>query len=190
MTHARFRFAIGLLVFSVAILYTSRVSANGRGPAARPRPPLDARGIQRLVDTYRVRLAIPQRVTVTLVERNPLMASVEFDKARKGAFLLSLERGFAASLTPEELLAVIAHELGHVWIFTHHPYLQTESLANKVAMRVVKRERLEQVYLKVWQHGGEKGTLARFMGPRPTEPATSAGLNTIEPIKVPPAPKP
>jgi predicted Zn-dependent protease len=70
-------------------------------------------------------------------------------------------------LTPDELEAAIAHELGHVWVFTHHPYLQTEELANQIAMRAVSRESLERVYGKVWERGGMKGDLVRFLGPAP-----------------------
>ena len=58
-----------------------------------------------------------------------------------------------------------AHELGHVWIYTHHPYLQTEREANTVAMRAVPRASLERVYTKVWEHQGTIGDLARFLGP-------------------------
>jgi Zn-dependent peptidase ImmA (M78 family) len=61
------------------------------------------------------------------------------------------------------LKSTVAHELGHVWIFTHHPYLQTESLANQIAERVVSRESLVQVYEKVWKALGTKGDLARFV---------------------------
>ena len=63
-------------------------------------------------------------------------------------------------MSDDELAAVIAHELGHVWIFTHHPYLQTEELANQIALRVVTRISLDSVYQKVWAHTGAKGTLA------------------------------
>ena len=55
---------------------------------------------------------------------------------------------------------MVAHELGHVWIYTHHPYLQTEQLANQIAMRVVSRESLDSVYGKVWADAG--GPLPRF----------------------------
>jgi hypothetical protein len=43
--------------------------------------------------------------------------------------------------------------------FTHHPYLQTEELANEVALRVVSRESLDEVYEKVWKRTGTKGDL-------------------------------
>jgi predicted Zn-dependent protease len=49
----------------------------------------------------------------------------------------------------EELEAAIAHELGHAWVFTHHAYLQTEELANQIAMRMVTRAGPERVYGKV-----------------------------------------
>ena len=70
---------------------------------------------------------------------------------------MAFEGAFVDSLTDDELRAVVAHELGHVWIFTHHPYLQTEQLANKIALRVVTRETLERVYDKVWPQGAPLG---------------------------------
>ena len=61
---------------------------------------------------------------------------------------------------------ILAHELGHVWVSTHHPYLQTERLANSIAMRVVSRDSLERVYEKMWARDGRKGDLLAFLGPR------------------------
>ena len=52
---------------------------------------------------------------------------------------------------------MVAHELGHVWIFTHHPYLQTEAGANQIAERLVARQTLERVYAKVWPEGAPRG---------------------------------
>jgi hypothetical protein len=190
MTNPRFRSTIGLLALAVAILYASRLDASERPVGERRLRPLEMKRVQRLVDEFRVRLSISNKVTVTLVEHNPLIASVQADKTRRGAFLLSLERGFAESLSAEELSAVIAHELGHVWIFTHHPYLQTESLANKVAMRVVARDRLEQVYAKVWKNVGEKGTVARFMEPAPPNtPAQVVGIAPKDSVRLPATPQ-
>ena len=69
-------------------------------------------------------------------------------KGAAGTFRLSLERSFLEQLTPVELKAVIAHSVGHVWIYTHHPYLQTEQLANQIALRAVSprepRQRVRQ----------------------------------------------
>jgi hypothetical protein len=81
-------------------------------------------------------------------------------------FQMRFEERFLAGLDEDDLKAIIAHELGHVWIYTHHPYLQTERLANTVAMRAVPRESLERVYSKLWERDGTKGDLARFIGPQ------------------------
>jgi hypothetical protein len=116
--------------------------------------------LQALVDGVRERLSISQEVVVSIVAEDKLLVSVERMPSRDGAFALAFERDFLAVLTEDELTAVVAHELGHVWIFTHHPYLQTEELANKVALKLVSRDTLAKVYEKVWQRTGGKGELA------------------------------
>jgi hypothetical protein len=117
------------------------------------------RWLQDLVDDFRTRLAIPDVVMVSIVPENKLLVSVERSKDGDRGFTATFEAGFLDSLNEDELGAVIAHELGHVWIFTHHPYLQTEELANEVALRVVSRESLDEVYEKVWKRTGTKGDL-------------------------------
>jgi hypothetical protein len=52
--------------------------------------------------------------------------------------------------------------MGHIWVFTHHPYLQTEALANQKASELVPRESLRKVYEKVWRIEGQKGTFDEF----------------------------
>jgi hypothetical protein len=115
------------------------------------------------VDELRTRLGIPEEIDVALVPANPLMLSVEAQHGRKGPFLLTVDESFLSLLTNEEMTAALAHELGHVWIYTHHPYLQTERLANSIAMRVVSRKSLVPVYHKVWERLGTKGNLADFL---------------------------
>lgn len=137
------------------------IKAAGAEPVHSTRR--DPKGIQEIVDDFMARLTLPQKVAVSVVPENPLMLSVEFDDSDTG-FLLSLDEGFLDGLTDDELHAAIAHELGHVWIFTHHPYLQTEALANQIAERLVPRDNLVQVYEKVWNRLGTKGDLARFVG--------------------------
>jgi hypothetical protein len=138
----------------------SSTRSSARPPAPRhPRPK-----VQDLVDAYKARLSISAQVTVAIVPRNELLVSVKSSEDRPGAFDLSLEEGFLDALDDGDLEAVIAHELGHVWIFTHHPFLQTERLANQIAQRVVSRDSLAKVYGKVWERGGTKGDLARFLG--------------------------
>src|SRR5262245_9407546 len=120
--------------------------------------------LQVIVDELKDQLAIPSVVSVSLVTSNPLLVSVEPATSDRGRFVMTFEETFLIGLDAAELRAVIAHELGHVWIFTHHPYLHTERLANTVAMRVVTRESLERVYGKVWERGGAKGNLVHFLG--------------------------
>ncbi len=134
---------------------------------------VSARGIERaevvvlqeLTDDLRTRLQISEQVHVTLVEHNPLVMSVETLAGRTGPFVVTIDRGFINQLSREEAEAAIAHELGHVWIYTHHPYLQTERLANDIAMRVINRSAFEPVYKKVWARTGIAGNLIEFLGP-------------------------
>jgi Zn-dependent protease with chaperone function len=116
--------------------------------------------VQTIVDDVRARLSIPQEVVVSIVAQDKLLVSVERLQSRDGAFTLAFQGDFLDVLSEEEITAVVAHELGHVWIFTHHPYLQTEELANKVALRLISRDTLEKVYAKVWQRTGGQGDLA------------------------------
>ena len=63
----------------------------------------------------------------------------------------------------------LAHELGHVWIYTHHPFLQTERLANVIGQRVTDRAALERVYLKLWAYERTTGVpLDDLLGPLPS----------------------
>lgn len=124
----------------------------------------DSVPIQDLVDDLRRRLQIAHPVTVEIVQMNALLVSVEPLKDLAGSFRLSMEDAFLDVLSRDELEAAIAHELGHVWIFTHHPYLHTEELANRIAMRVVARETLVRTYEKVWERIGAAGDVARFPG--------------------------
>ena len=130
--------------------------------------------VQAVVSHVKSKLEITAPIVVSIVPTNALMMSVEAPTDTRNTFLLSVEASFLDELTDDELEAAVAHELGHVWIFTHHPFLQTEELANQIAMRAVKRGSLERVYAKVWERGGTKGDLARFLGAAP--PTSAAGL--------------
>jgi hypothetical protein len=124
----------------------------------------EAQRVQAIVDELRRQLSLQREVVVSVVPENPQVVSVRPPADRAGAFHLSFEARFLEVLSEEELRAAIAHELGHVWIFSHHPYLHTERLANDIAMRVVSRESLERVYEKLWARGGAKGQMRRFLG--------------------------
>jgi len=74
------------------------------------------------------------------------------------------EASFAERLGDNELAAAIAHELGHVWIYTHFPFLQTEQLANEIAMRVVSRESLVPVYAQMFERVRVSGDPNEYLG--------------------------
>lgn len=119
--------------------------------SAQVRAAGDRERIQHIVDDLKTRLAIPQTVNVALVSTNPTLFSVAPVEHERGTFLLSVEEDFARALDDAELRAAVAHELGHVWIYTHFPFLQTEELANDVASRVIDRNTLRPLYEKVWK---------------------------------------
>lgn len=132
------------------------------GPASPAALRLDH--IQAAVDGLRGRLAIRETVQVAVVPANKLLLSVETEHGRGGPFRLSIDAAFIEELTSDELDAALAHELGHVWIFTHHPFLQTERLANEIALRVVERKQLELVYRKMWTRLGRTGEVDDLLG--------------------------
>ena len=137
---------------------------SGASVAAQESTSVQRTRIQHVVDEISARLGITDAVLVSIVPSNRLLMSVE---PAEHAFELKVEDGFANGLDEAELRAAVAHELGHVWIFTHHPFLQTEQLANEVAMRLVSRDVLAVLYDKVWKQVGFKGDLERFLGPAP-----------------------
>jgi hypothetical protein len=163
LMHAR-RHPGSVLVFCLLLLlFPGPVSVTQAAGPERVIPNRrDQQRIQEIVNDFMSRLTMAEKVAVAIVPKNPLMVSVEFADADKG-FVLSVEEEFIGELTDEELQAAVAHELGHVWIFTHHPYLQTEALANQIAQRLVPRASLVQVYEKVWKRQGTRGDLSRFV---------------------------
>jgi hypothetical protein len=147
-------------VFLPALLFFcgSKLLADGKPVGRRT-----TQKIRTIVDRLRHDLSITEKVHISIVARNEKLVSVERSKRRPGEFILSFDETFIDGLDDSELSASIAHELGHVWIFTHHPYLQTELLANQVALRVVSRDDLEKIYEKVWKDK-EKGDFKEFLG--------------------------
>ena len=155
---------LGLFVVTL-VLVTTRLSAE--------RPPASGAAeerLQSLASDLKTRLSISVAVVVAIVPTDPLIMSLKPPAVPGDPFLLSVDAAFLDQLTDDELEAAIAHELGHLWVFTHHPFLQTEELANQIAMRVVSRESLERVYAKAWARSGTKGDLNRYLG------STAAGL--------------
>ena len=157
------RSTFALLILLMVVFATPGSSAAERAGS----PAAMVEKLQLVVAELKERLELPAPVVVSIVPSNKLMMSVEAPSEENGPFLLSIDASFLETLTEDEIKAAIAHELGHVWVFTHHPYLQTEELANQIAMRAVTRQSLERVYGKVWGRGGMKGDLVRFLGPAP-----------------------
>ena len=153
--------------FTLALLVAAYVAGTAGIAAAQPVEPVPAERVQRVVDALRRQLGITALVSVSLVESDPRVVSVRASGAGRRRFDLRLERAFVAALPQAQLEAALAHELGHVWISTHHPYLQTEQLANRVAMRVVSREHLVDVYRTLWGADALHGSLETFLGVAP-----------------------
>ncbi len=164
--------ATSLVVVGVLIGIVGVGVAHAQVPAREPRSDRGSRSVHRVqqaVDELKGRLSIESPVTVSIVPTNARVMSVTAAPGGVAPFQLAIEGTFLNLLTDDELSAAIAHELGHVWISTHHPYLQTERLANEIAMRIVSRASLEHVYEKMWARTGRKGDLVSLLGPAPEQ---------------------
>jgi hypothetical protein len=125
---------------------------------------------QEMVDYLRPKLSIGSDIDITLVKYHPLVFFVEPEDPSKKRFRLSMEAGFLLRLDDDELLGALAHEMGHVWIYTHHPFLQTETLANVIGQRVVRRRNFEKVYTKLWAYEHTPGVpMDELLGPPQAE---------------------
>ena len=102
-------------------------------------------------------------IQVVVVPENDNVVSVEPFVSGQG-YRIEIERPFFDQLNEEEVVAALAHEVGHVWIFSHPPYLQTEALANEIALRVVPRKPMETLYTKLWKYLGVTGDLTEILG--------------------------
>jgi len=135
-----------------------------------------------IVNQLRAALQIDSDVQVAAVTYHPLVFSVEPLDKRKDHFVLSMEIEFLLMLDDKELHAALAHELGHVWIYKHFPYLQTERLANSIGLRVVPRENFEALYMKLWTYERAAGVpLDDLLGPKQNTNSPNASLSATPP---------
>jgi hypothetical protein len=127
-----------------------------------------------IVNQLRAALQIDSDVQVAAVTYHPLVFSVEPLDKSKDHFVISMD--------DEELHAALAHELGHVWIFKHFPFLQTERLANSIGLRVVPRENFEALYMKLWRYESAAGApLDDLLGPKQNAASPNAVLSAAPP---------
>jgi hypothetical protein len=115
--------------------------------------------VAEITDELRQELGIPQAVDVQIVPSNSLAFSVEAVD-RHTHFTISVDSSFLRQLNDQELTAAVAHELGHVWIYSHHPFLHTEVLANEIALRVVSKDALTSLYDKLQLFEAARGDRA------------------------------
>ena len=155
---------LGLLVF-LALQDARAAPRSGKNTRL-------TRRIEEIVRHFKDRLGISQEISVLITPRNPRLISVEPVRGHAGAFQLLVDENFLSALDGRDLNAAIAHEMGHVWIYTHFPYLQTESGANEQALKLVSREDLASIYKKVWNWNGEQGSLTEVLGPNPGQGGT------------------
>lgn len=155
------RFLISALYCLPFLFFLSHTRLFGN---SKPEMKHQSEKIKAVVDQFRNTLSIPQDVFISIVSENSLLVSVERSKEHHAAFEISFDERFLDTLDDNELNAAVAHELGHVWIFTHHPYLHTELLANQIALKVVSKESLERIYAKLWKDKGTKGNIEVLPG--------------------------
>jgi hypothetical protein len=136
-----------------------------------PTATLRARRAQEILEDLRAELSIDPKVQIVIVPSDPFVFSVKRADMQKDSYQLSMELGFLLELNEDELHAALAHELGHVWIFTHFPFLQTERLANDIGQRIVNRSSFDKLYSKLWQYEGTRGVpLEQLLGPDKSDP--------------------
>src|SRR5262245_46814563 len=91
--------------------------------------PLDAAegrsavALQELINGLKTQLGIDAVVSAAVVTTNTLLVSVRPVDGDAGRFQMAFEERFLATVDEDELTAIVAHEIGHVWIFSHDQYL-------------------------------------------------------------------
>jgi hypothetical protein len=135
-----------LIVIATLITETAIVRAENAPSAIR---------VLEITYELKQQLGIPQAVDVQIVVTNNLAFSVE-PADQRTHFTISIDSSFLHQLNDQELTAAVAHELGHVWIYTHHPFLHTEALANQIALRAVSKDALTSLYDKLQQFEGAR----------------------------------
>ena len=177
MVRIRSQKVVNVFLPVVLLLFAARALAGQKLPQDEM-----LKRIRAIVADLESRLQMSQHIEVSIVPAEPRMLSVQRVPGASGdseVFLITLDHACLEDMNQEELTAALAHELGHVWIFCHHPYLQTEALANEIAMKAISREGLKTLYGKLWLHLGTSGDLGKVLGEeaRPAGPVASSAAH-------------
>jgi len=155
--------AATLRVFVFITLLLCATVAQLNAHSSKTDQPVRNAKLEKIAEGLAKALEIHKRVQVAIVPENDRVVSVEPFLSGEG-YRVEFERAFFDQLNEEELTAALAHEIGHVWIFSHPPYLHTEALANEIALKVVARKPLETLYTKLWTYTKVTGNLVDLLG--------------------------
>jgi hypothetical protein len=152
-----------LRVILLTALFLSASGVREAVSSSRSDMPVRDARMEKIAADLAANLEIRKTIQVAIVPFNDRVISVEPFLNGKG-YRVEFERAFFEQLNEEEASAALAHEMGHVWIFSNPPHIHTESLANEIALRLVPRKLLEAVYTKLWRYIGVTGNLVEILG--------------------------
>jgi hypothetical protein len=155
-----------LRVFLCMVGFVCFVAPLSVGEAFSPpigTPAIRVARLEEVAASLATALDVHKPVQVVVVPRNDLVVSVEPLTNGEG-YRVVFEQRFFDRLDEDEVAAAIAHEIGHVWIYSHFPFLQTEALANEIALKAVRRKPLESLYGKLWTYIGVTGNIVELLG--------------------------
>jgi len=155
--------AAALRVFVFIALFLCTTGVQLQAFSSRADQPVRNTKLEKIAAKLAAILEMNKRVQVVIVPENDRVVSVEPFVSGEG-YRVEFERAFFEQLNEEEVTAAIAHEVGHMWIFCHAPYLHTEALANEIALKVVPRKPLETLYAKLWTYTSVTGNLVEVLG--------------------------
>jgi len=152
-----------LRVFVVITLLLCSTGVQLHASSSRADQPVRNTRLEKIATELATTLEMNKRVQVVIVPENDRVVSVEPFVSGEG-YRVEFEKAFFEQLNDEEVTAALAHEVGHMWIFNNAPYLQTEALANEIALKVVPRKPLETLYAKLWSYTSVTGNLVEVLG--------------------------
>src|SRR5688572_9638910 len=149
-------FRLSLSVCALLVLFAPPVD----GKPAQHHDPSRLAAIARRLGAE---LGVQIDIQVVVAKKNDRMVSVERASLKRDTFTVTFDRNFLSGLDQGEITAALAHEIGHIWIFCHFPYVHTEVLANEIALTLVDRIDLESLYRKLRDHLGASETVEEFL---------------------------